>query len=163
MTPRAQRTCCEAVVANHGYSQRRACQLVGAERATIRYVSQKPEEGLLRERITTFAHTKRRYGYRRIHMLLKREGITINHKKLFRMYKELGLKVLKRGGRKRALGQRVVPMPVVRMNQEWSLDFVHDALADGRRSYPNKLQKSRNQFFYHPLTSFARGHRVHRE
>ena len=66
-------------------------------------------------------------------MLLKRDGVQINHKKLFRIYKELGLKVLKRGGRKKALGQRVVPMPLHRINQEWSLDFVHDALADGRR------------------------------
>jgi putative transposase len=133
VTPQAQRACCEAVVTNHGYSQRRACQLVGAKRATIRYVSQKSKEGLLRERITFLAHEKRRYGYRRIHMLLKRDGITINHKKLFRIYKELGLKVLKRGGRKRALGQRIVSMPLVKMNQEWSLDFVHDALVNGRR------------------------------
>lgn len=133
VTPLAQRTCCEAVVINHSYSQRRACQLVGAERTTIRYVSRKPEEGLLKERITMLAHEKRRYGYRRIHILLKRDGIQINHKKVFRIYKQLGLKVLKRGGRKRALGQRVVPIPLVRMNQEWSLDFVHDALASGRR------------------------------
>lgn len=133
VTPRAQRACCEAVVVNHGYSQRKACQLVGAERATIRYVSQKPEEELLKERIITLAHEKRRYGYRRIHMLLKRDGIAINHKKVFRIYKQLGLKVLKRGGRKRALGQRIVPMTLVKMNQEWSLDFVHDGLADGRK------------------------------
>jgi putative transposase len=96
-------------------------------------VSRKSEEGLLKERITTLAHEKRRYGYRRIHMLLKRDGIAINHKKVFRMYKELRLKVLKRGGRKRALGQRVVSMPIMWMNQEWSLDFVHDTLTDGRK------------------------------
>jgi putative transposase len=106
---------------------------VGAERATIRYGSHKPDEELLREKITSLAQEKRRYGYRRIHILLKRDGRQINHKKVYRIYRELGLKVLKRGGRKRALGQRVVPMPLVRMNQEWSLDFVHDALADGRR------------------------------
>ena len=133
MTPQAQRTCCEAVVASHGYSERRACELVGAVRASIRYVSRKPEEGLLKERITSLAHEKRRYGYRRIHMLLKREGMCINHKKLFRIYKQLGLKVLKRGGRKRALGSRVVPMPLTKPNQEWSLDFVHDVLVTGRR------------------------------
>lgn len=90
------------MVQNHGYSERRACQLVGANRASIRYVSHKPEEELLKGRITSIAHEKRRYGYRRIHVLLKRSGININHKKLFRIYKELGLKVLKRGGRKRA-------------------------------------------------------------
>lgn len=121
------------MVVNHGYSQRKACQLVGANRASIRYESHRPEEGLLKEKITTIAHEKRRYGYRRIHMLLKRQGININHKKLFRIYKQLGLKVLKRGGRKRALGTRVVAMALTRANQEWSLDFVHDVLANGRR------------------------------
>jgi putative transposase len=106
---------------------------VGANRAVIRYLSKKPDELLLRGKITGIAHEKRRYGYRRIHMMLKRDGERINHKKVFRIYHELGLKVLKRGGRKKALGQRVVPMPLTRVNQEWSLDFVHDALADGRR------------------------------
>jgi putative transposase len=117
----------------HGYSERKACQLVGANRASIRYVSQRPEEGLLKGKITSIAHEKRRYGYRRIHVLLKREGININHKKMFRIYRELGLKVLKRGGRKRALGTRVVAMALTKKNQEWSLDFVHDVLANGRR------------------------------
>lgn len=117
----------------HGRSERRACQLVGGNRASIRYVSHKPNEELLKERITAIAHTKRRYGYRRIHELLKREGIHMNHKKLFRIYKQLGLKVLKRGGRKRALGTRAVTMELTKKNQEWSLDFVHDVLANGRR------------------------------
>lgn len=117
----------------HGYSERKACQLVGVNRASIRYVSHKPEEGLLRGRITSIAHEKRRYGYRRIHILLKRDGINVNHKKLFRIYRELGLKVLKRSGRKRALGTRVVEMSLTKKNQEWSLDFVHDVLANGRR------------------------------
>lgn len=106
---------------------------MGAQRATIRYVSHKPEEGLLKGMITSIAHEKRRYGYRRIHVLLKHEGININHKKLFRLYRELGLKVLKRGGRKRALGTRVVAMALTKKNQEWSLDFVHDVLTNGRR------------------------------
>lgn len=133
MTPQAQRACCIAVIENHGYSERKACQLVGGNRASVRYRSQKPDELLLKEKITEIAHQKRRYGYRRIHILLKRDGIQINHKKLFRIYKQLGLKVLKRTGRKRALGQRVVPMPLIRKNKEWSLDFVHDVLACGRR------------------------------
>lgn len=133
VTPQAQRACCIAVVQIHGYSERKACQLVGANRASVRYVSHKPEEGLLKEKIISIAHEKRRYGYRRIHVLLKREGININHKKLFRLYKQLGLKVLKRGGRKRALGTRVIAMQLTKANQEWSLDFVHDALDNGRR------------------------------
>ena len=121
------------MVEDHGRSERRACQLVGANRASMRYESNKSEEGLLKERITSIAHEKRRYGYRRIHVLLKREGIKINHKKLFRIYKQLGLKVLKRGGRKRAMGTRVVAMALTKKNQEWSLDFVHDVLESGRR------------------------------
>ena len=104
------------MIENHGRSERRACQLVGANRASMRYMSRKPNEGLLKERITAIAHEKRRYGYRRIHVLLKREGININHKKLFRIYKQLGLKVLKRGGRKRALGTRVVAMALTKKN-----------------------------------------------
>ena len=106
---------------------------MGAGRASIRYVGRKAEESLLKERITAIAHDKRRYGYRRIHMLLKRDGLLINHKRLFRIYQQLGLKVLKRGGRKRALGSRVISLPVMRANQEWSLDFVHDVLTDGRK------------------------------
>lgn len=99
----------------------------------MRYCTKKPDELLLRGKITGIAHEKRRYGYRRIHMILKRDGVQINHKKLFRIYKQLGLKVRKRGARKRALGQRNVPLLLTRINQEWSLDFVHDALACGRR------------------------------
>ena len=133
VAPQARRACCRAVVQTHGYSERKACQLIGANRASIRYVSNKLDEGLLKERIISIAHEKRRYGYRRIHVLLKRKGITMNHKKLFRIYIELGLKVLKRGGRKRAIGTRIIAMELTKKNQEWSLDFVHDVLANGRR------------------------------
>ena len=82
---------------------------------------------------TYLAQEKRRYGYRRLHILLKREGIKVNHKRLFRIYKELDLKVRKRIGKKKVIGQRVVSMPLIQKNQEWSLDFVHDAITDGRR------------------------------
>ena len=133
MTPQAKQACCKAVIKDHGLSERKACQLVGAHRTSVRYVSKKAEEAPLKEKITRIAHDKRRYGYRRIHAVLKREGAHMNHKKVFRIYQELGLKVLKRGGRKRALSHRVIAMPLTRINQEWSLDFVHDVLADGRR------------------------------
>jgi predicted transposase YbfD/YdcC len=75
----------------------------------------------------------RRFGYRRLHILLKRAGVAINHKKLFRLYREERLTVRRRGGRKRALGTRA-PMTLPQgPNQRWSLDFVSDVLADGRR------------------------------
>ena len=123
VAPRAKRACCKAVEQIHGYSERKACQLVGANRASIRYEDNKPDIGLLKEKIISIAHEKRRYGYRRIHVLLKRKGVTINHKKLFRIYKELGLKVLKRGGRKRAIGTRVVAMALRKKESRMVIGF----------------------------------------
>lgn len=76
---------------------------------------------------------RRRFGYRRLHILLQREGIELNHKKLFRIYREERLTVRRRGGRKRALGTRA-PMALPQgPDQRWSLDFVSDMLTDGRR------------------------------
>jgi putative transposase len=83
--------------------------------------------------LKALAAERRRFGYRRLHLLLKREGVAVNHKKLFRIYREERLMVRKQGGRKRALGTRT-PMTIPQgPNQRWSLDFVSDALADGRR------------------------------
>lgn len=132
VTPQAKRAC-SRVVMEHGISERRACQLVGVNRSTTRYRAQKLDDSELNEKIRKIALERRRFGYRRIHMMLKREGLKINHKRIFRIYRALGLKVLKRGGRKRALGMRVITPKPIRVNQRWSLDFVSDALANGRR------------------------------
>jgi putative transposase len=78
------------------------------------------------------AHERRRFGYRRVHVLLKREGYRVNHKKLFRLYREEKLAVRRRGGRKRAIGTRA-PMAPIAPNDRWSLDFVSDQLTCGRR------------------------------
>jgi len=79
------------------------------------------------------AHERRRFGYRRLHVLLRREGFRVNHKRLFRLYREERLMVRRRGGRKRALGTRA-PMVVPQLaNDRWSLDFVSDQFIDGRR------------------------------
>ena len=79
------------------------------------------------------ADERRRFGYRRLHLLLRREGVEVNHKKLFRLYREERLTVRRRGGRKRAIGTRA-PMAIPQgPNQRWSVDFLHDVLADGRR------------------------------
>ena len=116
-----------------GYSQRRACGLVGLEPKTYRYASKRPDDGEVRGRLRVLAGERRRFGYRRLHILLAREGVLLNHKKLFRLYREERLGVRKRGGRKRALGTRS-PMALPEMaNQRWSLDFVSDALSSGRR------------------------------
>jgi putative transposase len=115
------------------YSQRRACGLVGMEPKTYRYASKRPDDGALRQRLKELALERRRFGYRRLHIMLRREGIVLNHKKLYRLYREERLTVRKRGGRKRALGTRA-PMAIPQdKNQRWSLDFVSDALANSRK------------------------------
>src|ERR1700758_753515 len=114
-------------------SERRACSTLGADRTSIRYRSIRPDDAAVRARLRELAAIRRRFGYRRLHVLLRREGIIINHKKLRRLYREERLQVRRRGGRKRALGTRA-PMTLPQgPNQRWSLDFVADTLTDGRR------------------------------
>ena len=84
------------LIEEHKRSERRACSLLGVHRSVVRYRSNKKNEEELAEEIRKLAYEKRRYGYRRIHMILKRAGRAINHKKVYRIYKKLGLKVLKR-------------------------------------------------------------------
>jgi putative transposase len=88
---------------------------------------------MLRERLRALAMERRRFGYRRLHIPLRREGLRANHKKLFRLYREERLGVRKRGGRKRAVGTRAPVALPQGPNQRWSLDFVSDALGNGRR------------------------------
>ena len=115
-------------------SERRACQLVGLRRSVARYRPQENDrKGMLLEKIRKIAFERRRFGYRRIHILLKRSGEIANHKLVWKLYKQAGLKVAKRGGRKRAIGVRLVNIPASQPSQRWSLDFVMDALSNGRR------------------------------
>ena len=88
-------------------SERRACSTLGADRTSIRYRSIRSDDAAARARLRELAAIRRRFGYRRLHVLLKREGIIMNHKKLRRLYREERLQVRRRGGRKRALGTRV--------------------------------------------------------
>lgn len=114
-------------------SERRACKAIGCCRMTIRYQSTRPDDTVLRERMRTIARERRRFGYRRLHVMLKREGLAVNHKKLFRLYREEKLSVRRRGGRKRAIGTRAPMLVPLRPNERWSLDFVSDQFTDGRR------------------------------
>lgn len=92
-----------------------------------------PDNPEIRTRMREIAAVRRRFGYRRIGLMLEREGITINHKKLWRLYKEEGLAVERRRGRKRATGTRE-PMPVPDgPTKRWSLDFVADVFGPARR------------------------------
>src|SRR6516225_3403965 len=111
-----------------GYSQRRACGLIGIAPKTYRYVASRSDDREFRERLRRLAANRRRFGYRRLHILLRREGIKLNHKKLFRIYREERLTVRRRGGLKRALGTRAPITLPQGANQRWSLDFVSDVL-----------------------------------
>ncbi|ALK10230.1 IS2 transposase TnpB [Blastochloris viridis] len=114
-------------------SERRPCKAIGCCRMTMRYKTTRADEAGLRQRMKAIAHERRRFGYRRLHVLLKREGYVINHKRLFRLYREEKLAVRRRGGRKRAIGTRAPMQLPAAPNDRWSLDFVSDQLTDGRR------------------------------
>jgi putative transposase len=133
VTPAARREAVAHLRVAFEVSERRACSALGADRTSVRYRSRRPDDGAVRARLRALAAVRRRFGYRRLHVLLAREGIAMNHKKLRRLYREERLAVRRRGGRKRALGTRA-PMVIPQgPNQRWSLDFLSDALADGRR------------------------------
>ena len=121
------------VIETHGLSERRACKLADLDRSTFQYRKQACPDGDLRQRLRELANERRRFGYRRLGILLEREGYEVNHKKLFRIYREEGLAVRRRRCRKRALGTRRPILVPDRGNLRWSLDFVSDALNDGRR------------------------------
>jgi putative transposase len=111
----------------HGVSERRACSIIGVDRSSVRYRHQRPDDPVVRARLRALAGERRRFGYRRLGVLLAREGFKMNRKKLLRLYREERLTVRKRGGRKRALGTRAPAALPQRPNQRWSLDFVSPA------------------------------------
>ena len=115
-------------------SERQACQLVGICRSTYRYQLKRIEKDeRLSYRIIELAQQRRRFGYRRIHALLRREGQEVNHKKVYRLYTEAKLAVKRRKRRKTLVVPRESLMLPTRRNEVWSMDFVMDALASGRR------------------------------
>lgn len=114
-------------------SERRACRLVEISRPTYRYRGRPRDERSLRERMRELAHRWPRFGYRRLGVLLRREGMAVNHKRIYRLYTEEDLRVRRR--RKKIRSRlRVPPLPVpTRPNERWSMDFMQDCLANGRR------------------------------
>jgi putative transposase len=133
VTPAVRREAVAHLQVTYKVSERRACSALGSDRASMRYRARRPDDEAARMRLRELASVRRRFGYRRLHILLRREGIVMNHKKLRRLYREERLQVRRRSGRKRAVGTRA-PMALPQgLNQRWSLDFLSDAFADGRR------------------------------
>jgi putative transposase len=133
VTPAVRRTAVAHLAETYEMSERRACRVIAADRSSVRYRSQRPDDAALRERLRALAAERRRFGYRRLHVLLRQEGLVMNRKRTQRLYREEGLTVRRRRGRKRATGTRAPILTVAAPNARWSLDFVHDQLADGRR------------------------------
>lgn len=114
-------------------SERRACRCLGVQRSSHRYRSVAQDQTALRVRLRDLAAARVRYGYRRLHVLLQREGWEVNHKRVYRLYRLEGLGLSRKTKRKRVSGQRG-PKPVAqRPNEQWSMDFLADRLEDGRR------------------------------
>jgi putative transposase len=133
VTPVVKRQAVAHLCQSYEVSQRRACQVIAADRTSMRYRSVRPDDAALRARLRELAAIRRRFGYRRLLILIRREGMRVNHKKLRRLYRDERLQVRRRGGRKRALGTRA-PMAIPQgPNQRWSLDFLSDQLNDSRR------------------------------
>ena len=114
-------------------SERRACSIVAADRKMIRYRSRRPADTELRARLRDLANQRRRFGYRRLFILLRDQGEPSGVNRIYRLYREEGLAVRKRKGRRKAVGTRAPILVEAKPNARWSLDFVHDQLACGRR------------------------------
>ncbi len=117
-----------------GMSERRACKAIGCCRMTVRYETSRPNDREVRERMKAIAQERRRFGYRRLLVMLRREGLVVKHKKLFLLYREEKLAVRRRGGCKLAIGTRAPMLVPLRPDERWSLDFVSDRSPTGAAS-----------------------------
>jgi putative transposase len=131
--PAAKRAAVAHLEAKLGLSERRACSIVGADRKMIRYRSRRPPDTELRARLRELANQRRRFGYRRLFILLRREGESSGINRIHRLYREEGLTVRKRRARRKATGTRAPILVEAKPNARWSLDFVYDQFANGRR------------------------------
>ena len=134
MTPAARRQAVAVAQEEHGLSRRRACRLVGISRSLVERAPKRIQNReRLRERLRALAGERRRFGYRRLHALLRREGWRVNHKLVERLYREEKLAIRRRGRQKRRSGAMAGHWCPIAANQRWSLDFTEDGLASGRK------------------------------
>jgi putative transposase len=133
VSPQVKRQAVDLLRAERGLRVTRACGLVGISRSLYAYRSRRPDSAALRQRIYDLAGEKRRYGYRRIHVLLRREGWRVNRKRTYRLYRDAGLAVRRR--KRKRIGpfeRKPLPSPTA-VNRSWSMDFVSDGLCNGRK------------------------------
>ncbi len=115
-----------------GLSERRSCRVLGIGRSLLQYVPRPDRNAALRARLKELAEARRRFGSPRLHVLLKREGWAVNHKRVERLYRQEGLSLRRKRRRKQASHLRVVLPSSTRINERWSMDFVTDSLTNGR-------------------------------
>jgi len=131
VTVTARREAVTRLLEHAGVSERRALGLVRLHRS-VRHYQRRRDDGALRERLRALAAARPRWGYRRLHVLLHREGVRANWKRVYRVYREEGLTVRRRKRKRIAVPRQPMVLPQV-ANERWSMDFVQDALHDGRR------------------------------
>ena len=118
----------------YGTSQRRACKTLLFQRSSCRYYSVADEQAALRIRLRDLASSRVSYGYRRLHILLQREGWQVNHKRVYRLYRKEGLQMRPKKPRRHVTAcRRMERVAAAGPNDGWSMDFMHDELFDGRR------------------------------
>ncbi len=133
MTTGERRRVVKKVQVAAGISERRAIRFTGFARSTMRYRSVREPQDALRARIRDLADQRKRWGYRMIHTVLRREGWPVNRKRVQRLYREEGLAVRRRGKRRRSQNPRPIRQPLGGPNERWSMDFMSDTLSSGRR------------------------------
>ncbi len=121
------------IIQSFGLSQRRASGLIGLGRNTLRHEPKQDKDEVLRKRMKELAEQRKRFGYRRLHIFLKREGLVINHKRTERIYREEKLALRIRRRKKLASQGRIEILKAARANELWAMDFLHDVLYNGRK------------------------------
>jgi putative transposase len=133
VTPAVKKQAVQQMQEQHGLSQRRACALAALSTCSWRYQSRRQDDALVRGRLKELTQERPRFGYRRLGVLLRREGHEVNLKRVLRLYREEGLKLRAKKRKRIASSQRVRPEATTAINQVWSMDFVSDTLSCGRR------------------------------
>lgn len=131
--PTDRRQAVGSIRASYEFSERRTCRALGFSRSSHRYASCRQEPVELLERLRAHAASRPRFGYRRLHLLLRREGQQVNHKRVYRLYRLEGLSVRTKRRKRMVAAPRTVLPPPTRPNQRWSMDFVSDVTEKGRR------------------------------
>ncbi len=131
--PTDRRQAVGSIRASYEFSERRACRVLGLSRSSHRYASRRREPTELLERLRAHAASRPRFGYRRLHLLLRRDGEQVNHKRVYRLYRLEGLSVRTKRRKRMVAAPRTVLPPPTRPNQRWSMDFVSDVTEKSRR------------------------------